>query len=68
MLSVLNTIPEEGTRRSPSGNGVAVANLRARLEGCFPNRARLYTSLADGRYQVRIVIPYQGSSHENPHR
>jgi len=68
VLSILNSLPEEVVRRSRPGNGVALENLQARLESCFPNRARLYTSQADGRYQVRIVIPYQGAGHENPPR
>ena len=67
-LSVLNTLPEAGARRAPPGNGMAVENLRARLEGCFQDQARLRAELADGRYQVLIVIPYQKALHENPHR
>ncbi len=68
VLSIRNTLPEEDACLSRPGNREAVANLRARLEGCFPERARLYTSLADGHYQVRLVIPYLARDHESPHR
>ena len=68
VLTVTNTLPDAGARLGPAGNGEAVANLRARLEACFGARARLYVSLADGRYQARIAMPYERSARENPDR
>jgi two-component system sensor histidine kinase AlgZ len=68
VLTVANTLPEEDAGHPRQGLGEAVPNLRARLEGCFEGRAQLYTSLADGRYQVRIVVPYWVHGHEDHHR
>lgn len=68
VLIVKNTLPEAGARRSRQGTQVALANLRARLEACFPGEARLFTSVVDNCYQVRIVFPYLPKNHENPDR
>lgn len=68
VLTVSNTLPEAESRLARPGNREAVANLRARLEACFQDRARLYTSLADGCYQARIVMPYQVRPHEDSAR
>lgn len=68
VLTVSNTLPDTEIRRSRPGAREAMANLRARLDACFPDQARLYTSLADGRYQTRIVIPYVTHGHENTDR
>jgi two-component system sensor histidine kinase AlgZ len=68
VLTVSNTLPDTDIQRSRPGAREAMANLRARLDACFPDQARLYTSLADGRYQTRIVIPYVTHRHENTDR
>ena len=65
VLTVRNTLPEADARRSRQGTRQALANLRARLEACFPGEAQLLTSVADNYYQVRIVLPYLPKSHEN---
>ncbi|MGX2039421.1 sensor histidine kinase [Methylocaldum sp. MU1018] len=68
IVTVKNTLPEADALRSRQGTRVALANLRARLETCFPGEARLLTSVVDNCYQVRIVFPYLPKSHENPDR
>lgn len=68
VLTVANTLPEEDAGHLRRGLGEALPNLRARLEGCFEGQAQLYASLADGRYQVRIVVPYWAQGHEDHHR
>lgn len=68
VLTVKNTLPEADARRSRQGARIALANLRARLEACFPGEARLLTSVVDNCYQVRIVFPYLPKNHENPDR
>jgi two-component system sensor histidine kinase AlgZ len=68
VLTVSNTLPESESLGKRSGNRAAVANLRARLEACFQDRARFYTSVVDGCYQVRIVMPYQVHAHESADR
>jgi two-component system sensor histidine kinase AlgZ len=68
VLTVGNTLPEAESRLARPGNREAVDNLRARLEACFQDRARLYTSVVDGCYLARIVMPYQVRSHESSDR
>ncbi len=68
VLTVKNTLPEMDTRRSRRGTQLALANLRARLEACFPGEARLFTSVVDNCYQVRMIFPYLRKHYENPDR
>lgn len=68
VLTVKNTLPQVDARRSRRGTRVALANLGARLEACFPGEARLLTSVVDNCYQVRMVFPYRPKHHENPDR
>jgi two-component system sensor histidine kinase AlgZ len=65
VLTVSNTVPEAAARRARPGARQALSNLRARLDACFHGRGRLYMSMADGRYQARIVIPYLAHGHES---
>lgn len=68
VLTVKNTLPEMDTRRSRRGTQLALANLRARLEACFPGEARLLTSVVDNCYQVRMIFPCLRKHYENPDR
>jgi two-component system sensor histidine kinase AlgZ len=43
---------------SSSGNRMALANIRERLQLHFDAEATLTTRVADGTYQVHIVMPY----------
>lgn len=58
--------PEAAIRRA--GNRQALANLRLRLENCFPGHGQVQNSMVDGRYQARIIIPYRTSLDEDPGR
>jgi two-component system sensor histidine kinase AlgZ len=51
-----NPYPEGGG--SHAGNRMALANIRERLQLHFDAEASLDTRLADGIYQVRIIMPY----------
>jgi two-component system sensor histidine kinase AlgZ len=41
-----------------SGNRMALANIRERLQLHFDAEARLTTKVADGTYEMHIVMPY----------
>jgi two-component system sensor histidine kinase AlgZ len=66
VLTVSNTLPETPGPLQRPGSGEAIANLRARLEVCFADRARVLASVVDGAYQARIVMPYVPARDENP--
>lgn len=50
--------PYQGKTAPHSGNRMALANIRERLQLHFDAEATLATSVADGVYQVHIVMPY----------
>ena len=52
-----NPYSAEGDRHA--GNRMAVANIRERLQLHFDAEAQLTTKMADGAYEVHIVMPYQ---------
>jgi two-component system sensor histidine kinase AlgZ len=58
LLTVRNSLPGEGERRHRPGNGIALDNLRLRLQSFFGYAGRLTVSMAEGFYLVRIIIPY----------
>jgi two-component system sensor histidine kinase AlgZ len=58
LLTVRNSMPGEGERRHRPGNGIALDNLRLRLQSFFGYAGRLTVSMAEGFYLVRIIIPY----------
>lgn len=62
VLSVSNTLPPEGSHRQRKGNQVAMANLAARIAGCFEGNGRLDRYIKEGNYHVDIMIPYQATS------
>ena len=63
VLTISNTVPESRPdERDRPGSGQALANLRARLEVCFPEQSRLSSTVAEGRYHVRMELPYLPSS------
>lgn len=41
------------------GNSMALDNIRQRLELAYAERARLKTSLSDGRFRVELVLPVE---------
>jgi two-component system, LytTR family, sensor histidine kinase AlgZ len=50
--------PYRGKAGSHSGNRMALANIRERLQLHFDAEASLATSVADDTYQVHIAMPY----------
>jgi two-component system sensor histidine kinase AlgZ len=50
--------PYKGKAVSHSGNRMALANIRERLQLHFDAEASLATSVADDTYQVHIAMPY----------
>ena len=62
VLSVRNTLPPDGVHRQRKGNQVAMANLAARIAGCFEGNGRIDRYVKEGNYHVDIMIPYQLAS------
>ena len=55
-LTVRNPLPPEGLS-AHSGNRMAMANIRERLELMFPGRAMLEAGATDGEYVVQLSFP-----------
>lgn len=68
VLTVRSPAPETDAARHRAGNREALANLRLRLENCFPGCGVVQTSVVDGRYQARIIVPYRTSPDEDSDR
>jgi two-component system, LytTR family, sensor histidine kinase AlgZ len=58
-LNLSNPYHEDYQHRQ--GNRMALANIRERLQLHFDVEARLETRIADGRYEIAIVMPYRAS-------
>jgi two-component system sensor histidine kinase AlgZ len=56
--------PYKETGGNTAGNRMALANIRERLQLHFDAEASLTTRVADGAYQVHIVMPYIKSRDE----
>lgn len=59
LLSVSNTLPPAMPHSRHKGNQMAMANLAARIAGCFGGDGHINSSIKAGCYQVDILIPYQ---------
>ncbi len=68
VLTVRSPAPRAEAESHRSGNREALANLRLRLENCFPGSGAVHTSVVDGRYQARIVFPYRTTLNEDSDR
>ena len=68
LITIKNTLPESEVKETRPGTRLALANLKARLDACFPNQTRLLTTMTRDFYQVRMVVPYLTRGHEHPHR
>ncbi len=55
-MNLSNPVPE--TNRPQSGNKMALANIAERLQLHFDAEATLATKSENGRFEVRIVLPY----------
>jgi two-component system sensor histidine kinase AlgZ len=56
-LTVRNPLPEEGSG-SKSGNRIALANIRERMELLYPGRASVEASRIGDEFIVRLRFPY----------
>ena len=59
LIDIANPVIETGEGGHHAGNRMALANIRERLLLFFDLEATLATDLADGRYRVRIELPYR---------
>jgi two-component system sensor histidine kinase AlgZ len=64
-LLVRNPLPEEG-RPAHSGNRMAMANIRERLELMYPGRATVEAGEAGGEYVVRLRFPLGAAAGAGP--
>jgi len=56
-ISISNPLPEKQSQRK--GNHMAQQNVSERLQAVFPELGDLHIGEVEGRYQVRLVFPYQ---------
>jgi two-component system, LytTR family, sensor histidine kinase AlgZ len=56
-LSVRNPLPAQGAA-APSGNRIALDNIRERMELIYPGRSAVEASRVDDEYVVRLRFPY----------
>lgn len=59
MLVVELTNPHETRHSHAKGNRMALSNIRERLSLFFGDAAYLNAEVKEGRYELRIVLPYQ---------
>ena len=59
VVRITNTLPGEHLREGaqPSGHGIALANVRARLALLHDVQGEFSAGIRDGLYQVRITLP-----------
>ncbi|MBP6599161.1 MAG: histidine kinase [Giesbergeria sp.] len=59
LVRITNTLPGEHARADaqPSGHGIALANVRARLALLHDVQCQFSAGVRDGLYQVRITLP-----------
>jgi len=66
-IDVENPMPDNPPKRT--GNKIAQANLRQRLEIYYGHQGRLETQAAEGYYRASLRFPYQkGINHEHTYR
>lgn len=61
-ITIVLMNPVGDNKQKHSGNGIALANIRRRLELMYGDDASLTISSKDGQYRVKLVIPVQGVS------
>ena len=58
-IVIVMSNPNESSSTRAAGNQMALANIRERLTLFYDDAANLDAEVRDGRYTVRIVLPYQ---------
>lgn len=67
ILAVRNSLPDVNNEVERMGNRIALNNLRLRLQSFFGDEGKLMSSMVEGVYLARIIIPYTTwRDHENP--
>ncbi len=65
VIEVTNpTLPASARRASTRGNGMALDNIRQRLDLAFPGRSGVELADQDNRYTVRLRFPRRGDESE----
>jgi two-component system, LytTR family, sensor histidine kinase AlgZ len=59
VVIIRNSLPKQHLERGRQGNRMAIDNVRARIQGCFPSAGRVFISTTDEFYQVRVIVPYR---------
>lgn len=57
-LRVTNPVPPDGMPRAPSGNGIAVQNIRTRLEALYGESVRLEGARRGDVWEVELRYPF----------
>ncbi len=58
LLTVRNSLPDNGERTERPGNRIALENIRLRLQSFFGEEGKLTVSMVEGFYHARIIIPH----------
>lgn len=58
VFCIENSLPEGHALQSREGNRMALENVEARIQGCFPGLGQVVTGVDNGIFRVRVVIPY----------
>jgi two-component system sensor histidine kinase AlgZ len=58
VFCVENSLAEGDLPQSRDGNRMALENIEARIQGCFPGLGQVVTSVDNGIFRVRVVFPY----------
>ncbi|MGH8548616.1 MAG: sensor histidine kinase [Methylococcales bacterium] len=58
VFCVENSLPEGPGIQHREGNRMALENVEARIQGCFPGLGHVFTSVDNGFFRVRVVFPY----------
>ncbi|MCI0668722.1 MAG: histidine kinase [Methylococcaceae bacterium] len=61
VFCVENSLPADHVVQRRNGNRMALENVEARIQGCFPGRGQVITSVDHGVFRVRLVFPYTRS-------
>ena len=59
VMIIRNSLPKQRPERGRQGNRMAIENVRARIQGCFPAAGRVLISTTDEFYQVCVIVPYR---------
>lgn len=58
-IGIVNSVPADAPPQPRKGNQMAQQNVRDRLQAAFGERGEMRIGEVDGRYQVRIVFPFE---------